>query len=96
MFVEIEFLKHNIKRTTYDFYIPYSLSNREKKGETLNTEKQEPASTDLRNRKSKSIKFKSGKDYIPSREGSIKSHHTPKSYKVKFCTIRAMFLIPLV
>ena len=70
------------------------MSYREKKGETLNTEKQEPATTDLRNRKSKSIKFKSGKDYIPSREGSIKSHRTPKSYKVKFCTIEAIFLIP--
>ena len=72
------------------------MSYREKKGETLNTEKQEPAGTDLRNRKSKSIKFKSGKDYIPSREGSIKSHHTPKSYKVKIFTIKAMFLIILV
>ena len=79
----------------YNFYIPYSLSYREKKGETLNTEKQEPVTTDLRNRKSRSIKFKSGKDYIPSREGSIKSHHTPKSYKVKFFIIRAMFLITL-
>ena len=58
---------------------------REQKGEKKEVERLAEASrnTSIRNRKSnKSIRFKSDKASPNSRQGSIKSHHTPSPYMV--------------
>ena len=69
-----------VRRKNYVFEI--CREQKRKKGEDIE-ETQDDRNTSVRNRKSnKSIRFKSDNASNNSRQGSIRSHHTPSSYMV--------------